>query len=59
MLNLRNLVKYITICIQLTRKINFSITAPKRAPGDNNCDGVADFKDLAIPCANWLAAAEP
>ncbi|MHC4156313.1 MAG: choice-of-anchor Q domain-containing protein [Planctomycetota bacterium] len=24
-------------------------------PGDNNCDGVVDFKDLAILCANWLA----
>jgi hypothetical protein len=27
--------------------------------GDNNCDGVVDFKDLAILCNNWLAGVEP
>jgi parallel beta-helix repeat protein len=27
--------------------------------GDVNCDGVVDFKDVAILCANWLAGAEP
>ncbi len=27
--------------------------------GDINCDGVVDFKDLAIICANWLAGTEP
>jgi hypothetical protein len=27
--------------------------------GDSNCDGVVDFKDLAILCGNWLAGAEP
>ena len=27
--------------------------------GDNNCDGVVDFKDLAILCNNWLAGTEP
>jgi hypothetical protein len=60
MLNLPSIMKYITICSQLTRKINFSITDPRRAPGDNNCDGVVDFRDPAILCANWLAgAAEP
>ncbi|MHC4464226.1 MAG: choice-of-anchor Q domain-containing protein, partial [Planctomycetota bacterium] len=24
-------------------------------PGDINCDGVVDFKDMAILCNNWLA----
>jgi hypothetical protein len=28
-------------------------------PGDVNCDGVVDFKDLAILCGNWLAGTEP
>ena len=28
-------------------------------PGDNNCDGVVNFKDLAILCGNWLAGTEP
>ena len=28
-------------------------------PGDINCDGVVDFKDLAILFNNWLAGAEP
>jgi parallel beta-helix repeat protein len=27
--------------------------------GDNNCDGVVDFKDIAILCNNWLAGTEP
>ena len=27
--------------------------------GDINCDGVVDFKDLAILCGNWLAGTEP
>jgi parallel beta-helix repeat protein len=27
--------------------------------GDVNCDGVVDFKDLAILCNNWLAGTEP
>jgi len=27
--------------------------------GDINCDGVVDFKDLAILCNNWLAGVEP
>jgi parallel beta-helix repeat protein len=27
--------------------------------GDINCDGVVDFKDLAILCGNWLAVTEP
>ena len=27
--------------------------------GDSNCDGVVDFKDLAILCNNWLSGAEP
>jgi parallel beta-helix repeat protein len=27
--------------------------------GDINCDGVVDFKDVAILCANWLAGTEP
>jgi hypothetical protein len=27
--------------------------------GDSNCDGVVDFKDLAIVAGNWLAGAEP
>jgi hypothetical protein len=26
--------------------------------GDINCDGVVDFKDLAIVCNNWLAGVE-
>ncbi|MHC4694089.1 MAG: hypothetical protein ACYS67_15210 [Planctomycetota bacterium] len=30
-----------------------------RVPGDINCDGVVDFKDVAIICANWLAGTEP
>jgi hypothetical protein len=30
-----------------------------RIPGDINCDGVVDFKDLAILCGNWLAGTEP
>jgi parallel beta-helix repeat protein len=28
---------------------------PCRIPGDSNCDGVVDFKDVAILCNNWLA----
>lgn len=32
---------------------------PCRIEGDNNCDGVVDFKDLAILCNNWLAGTEP
>jgi hypothetical protein len=27
--------------------------------GDNNCDGMVDFEDLAILCNNWLAGTEP
>ncbi len=27
--------------------------------GDINCDGVVDFKDVAILCGNWLAGIEP
>jgi parallel beta-helix repeat protein len=27
--------------------------------GDINCDGVVNFKDVAILCGNWLAGAEP
>jgi hypothetical protein len=27
--------------------------------GDVNCDGVVDFKDVAILCGNWLAGTEP
>jgi len=27
--------------------------------GDINCDGVVDFKDVAILCSNWLAGTEP
>lgn len=27
--------------------------------GDSNCDGVVDFKDLAILCNNWLSGAGP
>ncbi len=27
--------------------------------GDSNCDGVVDFKDLAILAGNWLAGTEP
>jgi hypothetical protein len=27
--------------------------------GDSNCDGVVDFKDLAIVAGNWLTGAEP
>ena len=27
--------------------------------GDINCDGVVDFKDIAILCNNWLAGTEP
>jgi len=27
--------------------------------GDINCDGVVDFKDVAILCNNWLAGIEP
>jgi len=30
-----------------------------RIPGDINCDGVVDFKDVAILCNNWLAGIEP
>ncbi len=30
-----------------------------RIPGDINCDGVVDFKDLAILAGNWLAGTEP
>jgi len=32
---------------------------PCRIAGDNNCDGVVDFKDLAILAGNWLAGTEP
>jgi hypothetical protein len=28
-------------------------------PGDNNCDGVVDFRDVAILCNNWLTGAGP
>ncbi|MHC4327968.1 MAG: GLUG motif-containing protein, partial [Planctomycetota bacterium] len=28
-------------------------------PGDNNGDGVVDFRDVAILCGNWLAGTEP
>jgi hypothetical protein len=28
-------------------------------PGDINCDGVVDFRDVAILCANWLAGIGP
>jgi hypothetical protein len=31
---------------------------PCQIPGDSNCDGAVDFKDLAILCNNWLAGAE-
>jgi parallel beta-helix repeat protein/predicted outer membrane repeat protein len=27
--------------------------------GDSNCDGMVDFKDLAIVAGNWLAGTEP
>ena len=30
-----------------------------RIAGDNNCDGVVDFRDVAILCGNWLAGTEP
>jgi hypothetical protein len=30
-----------------------------RIPGDINCDGVVDFRDVAILCGNWLEGAEP
>ncbi len=30
-----------------------------RTPGDINCDGVVDFRDVAIICENWLAGIEP
>jgi hypothetical protein len=30
-----------------------------RIAGDINCDGIVDFKDVAILCANWLAGTEP
>jgi len=30
-----------------------------RIPGDINCDGLVNFKDLAILCNNWLSGAEP
>jgi len=30
-----------------------------RIAGDINCDGVVDFKDVAILCKNWLAGTEP
>jgi hypothetical protein len=29
-----------------------------RIPGDNNCDGMVDFKDMVILCDNWLAGIE-
>jgi uncharacterized repeat protein (TIGR02543 family) len=29
-----------------------------RIPGDNNGDGVVDFRDVAILCGNWLAGKE-
>ncbi len=34
---------------------------PGREPikGDINCDGVVDFKDVAILCNNWLTGTEP
>jgi parallel beta-helix repeat protein len=32
---------------------------PCPIPGDINCDGVVDFKDVAIICANWLSGTEP
>jgi predicted outer membrane repeat protein len=32
---------------------------PCPIPGDINCDGVVDFKDVAILCNNWLAGTEP
>jgi parallel beta-helix repeat protein len=32
---------------------------PCPIPGDINCDGVVDFKDVAILCENWLAGTEP
>jgi hypothetical protein len=32
---------------------------PCRIPGDINCDGVVDFKDVAILCNNWLSGAGP
>jgi hypothetical protein len=32
---------------------------PCRIAGDINCDGVVDFRDVAILCANWLADTEP
>jgi parallel beta-helix repeat protein/predicted outer membrane repeat protein len=32
---------------------------PCPIPGDINCDGVVDFKDVAILCGNWLAGTEP
>jgi parallel beta-helix repeat protein len=32
---------------------------PCRIAGDINCDGVVDFKDVAILCNNWLAGTEP
>lgn len=28
-------------------------------PGDINCDGVVDFRDVAMLCGNWLAGSEP
>jgi hypothetical protein len=28
---------------------------PCHIPGDINCDGAVDFKDVAILCANWLS----
>jgi hypothetical protein len=31
---------------------------PCRIPGDNNCDSVVDFKDLAMLCNNWLTGIE-
>jgi hypothetical protein len=32
---------------------------PCRIAGDVNCDGVVDFRDVAILCGNWLAGTEP
>ncbi|MFW9894035.1 MAG: choice-of-anchor Q domain-containing protein, partial [Candidatus Thorarchaeota archaeon] len=32
---------------------------PCPIPGDINCDGVVDFKDVATLCGNWLAGTEP
>jgi hypothetical protein len=32
---------------------------PCPVTGDVNCDGVVDFKDLTILCANWLSGIEP